>query len=249
MANANEDTKRSVTDDDLIDTDSLICETRRLCQRYIDEIVLPYSLCPWAAPALRNSSVQMHVITQQFSANSDLVPAARAVQSALFQVTDEAIELVLVMLPRCTFSRLEMDDLLRHVRQDGVRRDEREGEIAFALAAFHPDAEPDTTTAERFIPYLRRSPDPMIQAVRTSVLSKIDPARGSGTAYFDLKTMSLEALATPTAEPLRSKIARANLETCTHAGLAQLEETYAAILEDRRQVWARLRSENPVKGS
>lgn len=239
----------SVMDDDLIDTDSLIYETRRLCQRYIDEIVLPYSLCPWAAPALQNYLVQTLVITEQFPAPSDIIRAAAEVRRALDEVSDETIELVLVVLPRCTFSRLEMDDLLRELRQDGVRRDEREGEMTFALAAFHPDATPDTTTAERFIPYLRRSPDPMIQAVRTSVLRKIDPARGSGTAYFDLKSMSLEALASPAPEALRSKIARANLETCKRAGLARLEDAFAAILEDRRKVWERLRAKTPVKGS
>lgn len=230
----------SLMDDDLIDTDSLIWETRRLCQRYIDEIVLPYSLCPWAAPALQSGSVQISVITEHFSAPSDFVQAGSAARGALAQVSDETIELVLLVLPRCTFSRLEMDELLRQVRQDSVRSEAREGELAFALAAFHPDAAPDTTSAERFIPYLRRSPDPMIQAVRTSVLRKIDPARGSGTAYFDVKNMSFEALCAPAAEPLRSRIARTNLDTCERAGLAQLEERYAAILEDRRAVWERL---------
>lgn len=231
-------------DDTHIDTDSLICETRRLCQRYIDEIILPYSLCPWAAPALSNGAVQISVITGQFSAPADVPRASAAARLVLEASTDEAIELVLLILPQSTFSRLEMDDLLRHMRQVRDPIDHQQGELSFALAAFHPDAPPDTTTAERFIPYLRRSPDPMIQAVRSTVLRKIDPSRGAGTAYFDLKSMSLESLASPAPEPLRARIARANLESCRHAGLDEIEKRYSAIMTDRRTTWERLRGQN-----
>lgn len=227
-------------DNNYIDTDSLICETRRLCQRYIDEIVLPYALCPWAEPALKANAVQITVITEQFGPASDFLRASVHVREALSLCTDEAIELVLLVLPRCTFSRLEMDDLLRHIRRNGTQ----EGELSFALAAFHPNATPDKSTAERFIPYLRRSPDPMIQAVRSSVLRKIDPSRGAGTSFFDLTSMSLESLACPAPEPLRTRIARANLETCEQAGLDQLEERYSAIMDDRRRTWDSLRGRN-----
>lgn len=227
-----------------IDTDSLISETTRLCQRYIDEIVLPYGLCPWAAPALKNKTVQISVITENFSHPSDIPRAGRAALDALEACTDKAIELVLVILPRSTFSRLEMDELLRAMRQNKGSRDAHQGELAFALAAFHPDAPADTTTAERFIPYLRRSPDPMVQAVRRSVLRKIDPARGSGTAYFELEKMSLESLRDPAPEPLRARIARANLETCRNAGLEQIEERYFSIMADRNETRDRLWGRN-----
>ncbi len=226
--------------DDTIDIDSLVSETRRLCRRYIDEIVLAHDLCPWAAPALRAGSVQMSVITDKLSPSQDLSRAAELVRHSLRQCEDTRVELVLILLPRCEFSRLEMDDLLREVRQDGVSGSERRGEITFALAAFHPDAPPDVGTPERFIPYLRRSPDPMIQAVRTSVLEKIDPARGSGTAYIDLETMSAEMLAAPSPEPLRARIARTNLETSRRIGLKRLDEQIGSILEDRERTRARL---------
>lgn len=228
-------------DNKYIDIDSLTRETRRLCQRYIDEIVLPYSLCPWAAPALKAGAVQITVIAEQYSPPQDFARAGNSVRDALSTCTDEAIELVLIVLPCCTFSRIEMDELLRHVRRDGSPPDRRGSELSFALAAFHPQAAPDTSTAERFIPYLRRSPDPMIQAVRGSVLRSIDPSRGAGTSYFDLKRMSLDSLSTPTPEPLRARIARANLEACERAGLDQMEERYLAIMEDRRRTWDGLR--------
>lgn len=235
---------KSQMDHSHIDTDSLICETRRLCQRYIDEIILPYSLCPWAAPALSNGSVQISVITGHFAAPADIGRASTAARQVLDACTEEAIELVLIVLPQSTFSRLEMDDLLRHLRQARAHIEDQQGELAFALAAFHPEALPDTTTAERFIPYLRRSPDPMIQAVRSTVLRKIDPSRGAGTAYFDVKNMSLESLASPTPEPLRTRIAKTNLASCRQAGLDEMEKRYAAIMTDRRTTWERLRGRN-----
>ena len=37
--------------------DQLDFEARRLVQRYIDEVVLEFDLCPWAAPALRAGRV------------------------------------------------------------------------------------------------------------------------------------------------------------------------------------------------
>jgi hypothetical protein len=183
----------------------------------------------------------MFVITEQFSQISQLADASLAVRQVLDACTDASIELALVILPRCIFSRLEMDDLLRLIRQDGVPLPLDQSELAFALAAFHPDAAPDTSQAERFIPYLRRSPDPMVQAVRSSVLRKIDPARGAGTSYFDLETMNLASLSTPPPEPQRTRIARANLATCQKRGLDEIENSYLSIMTDHRATRERLR--------
>src|SRR5690606_24046672 len=180
--------------------------------------------------------VQMHVIAQQFSESSDFDVAARCVLDALEHTPDE-VELALVLFPLCAYSRLEMDDLLRSIRQltrpTGVSSTEaaasKQSEIEFALAAFHPDAPLDTTTPERFIPFLRRSPDPMIQAVRTSVLSKIDTDRGSGTAFFDADKLDFSLLEGPLPKSLRLRVAEANWETCRQR-LGELEERYQDIL-------------------
>lgn len=215
-------------------------ETKRLCQRYIDEIVVPFSLCPWAAPALAAGRVQMHVITDLFGDETSMHEAARQVIERLDH-TPLHIELALVILPRCEYSRLQMDDLLRAVRhmQRPVGIDLtsppsiNKGEVSFALAAFHPDARADASTPERLIPFLRRTPDPMIQAVRTDALAKIDPDRGVGTAYFDVKNLDLAALAHPPRKPLRLRVAEANL--CTYErSIAALDDRFEAILNDHR---------------
>lgn len=229
--------------DEEIELVRLVVETERLCRRYVNEIVLPLSLCPWAAPALQNDRVQISVITSVFDDPADMSAAAREVRDLLARVDDISTELVLVLLPRCSYSRLEMDDLLRAIRQDGDGRTSDGSERSFALAAFHPDAPPDTTSAERFIPYLRRSPDPMIQAVRHSTLAKIDPKQSGGTAFFDPEALDFHQLRSPPPKPLRQRIAEANLVTCQSAGLTALEERFASILEDRQRTRALLRSE------
>jgi hypothetical protein len=232
-----------------IDEAELVSGTTRLCQRYIDEVVLPYSLCPWAAPALAGGKVQILVITDVIAHSTSFIAAAQRVLSVLRDEVKTETELALIVLPRCEYSRLQMDDLLRAVRQKQrpvgtLKTNEapNDSEVSFALAAFHPDAAPDTSTPERLIPYLRRTPEPMIQAVRTDTLAKIDPDRGAGTAYFDLESLDLEKLSRPAPEPLRLRIARANLETCQARGLAELEACFRSILEDRDQTRAKRRS-------
>jgi hypothetical protein len=219
-------------------------ETERLCRRYVNEIVLPFSLCPWAAPALQKEHVQISVITDILDNPTNMSGAANEVRALLSRIDDVSTELVLVVLPRCTYSRLQMDDLLREIRQDGGGHISARGETSFALAAFHPDAAPDTTSAERFIPYLRRSPDPMIQAVRHSTLAKIDSGRSGGTAFFDAETLNLQQIMSPPTKPLRQKIAESNLVTCQRAGLSELEKRFASILDDRRRTHELLRPQN-----
>lgn len=225
----------------------LIRETERLCLRYVNEVVLPFQLCPWAAPSLQAGRVQIHVITDIFSPASGYLGAADQVRRALGQQIRPEVELALIVLPRALLSRLEMDDLLRAVREsrrfgDGAAQEEagRESVPAFALAAFHPGAAPDSSTPERLIPFLRRSPDPMLQAVRSEVLAKIQPGRGAGTAFFDPKTQNLASLARPEPLSLRAQIAAANFERLQGDGLKRLEEVYQSILLDHAETRRRL---------
>jgi hypothetical protein len=222
-------------------------ETRRLCERYVKEIVLRFALCPWAEPALRANLVQTIVITDFFSSPTDLPAAANAVVARLNQAVDSPHELLLILLPRAEITRLEMDELLRRVRNlQKETSSTNASEASFALASFHPDASPDATSPERLIPYLRRSPDPMIQAVRTATLAKIDPDRGAGTYYFDPQSMDIQTLSTPSPEPLRLRVAKANLATCQKLGFEEVEAQVQSILEDRRTSRVRIEARAPT---
>lgn len=219
-------------------------EARRLCQRYVDEVVLAFDLCPWAAPALRAGRVQMFVIHREISSENDFAAAARDAARVLGTCADTPdIELALLLFPRARVERLAFDGLLRRLR---VGEGEQRGERTFALAAFHPDAAPDRTTPERLIPFLRRSPDPMIQAVRTATLERIEPVSRAGTGFVDvtelvsLSLLAPESLLAPPPEPLRLRIAKQNERTLTERGVDAFERAVADIIADRERTYARL---------
>lgn len=230
---------------------TLVDEARRLCERYIHEVVLPFGLCPWAEPALDAGRVEIAVITGDFSDHHGIARAARAARTTLDDLA-ESVDLALVVLPRWHRSRLDMDSLLRIFRSlpsrlsqetlpdrtplhDGSERD-------FAVAAFHPDALPDTTDPERFIPYLRRSPDPLVQAVRNDALRSIDSRRENGTAFVSIAELTsiMSSSGAGRQKSLRARIAESNWQTIRKDGGRSFELAVADILRDRDETYRRI---------
>jgi hypothetical protein len=114
------------------------------------------------------------------------------------------------------------------------------GEVPLAMAAFHPDAEPDLEDAERLVPYLRRSPYPTIQMVRRTALDRVRGGADEGTAYLDLSLVASLDVHQPASPPLRERIARANLATVKRVGKDTVEAALRDILRDRDETEARL---------
>ncbi len=109
------------------------------------------------------------------------------------------------------------------------------------FAAFHPDAAPDTTHAERLIPFLRRTPDPSIQLVRASALERVRAGSPEGTQFVDAAALDLRAVYPL---PLRERIARANLATAQRIGIGELTRRLDEILRDRQETYAALAREH-----
>jgi hypothetical protein len=216
----------------LIDLPALEREAVRLCHRYIDEVVLPFDLCPWAAPALRQQRVEIIAISRAVEApGAPLLEAARSGSQALASLAGRPdIELVLLLYPRFELGRSDFDALLRSLRDAPASAE-------FVMAAFHPEASLDTSNPERLVPFLRRSPDPMVQAVRRRVLERIDPGRGSGTAFVPLAEFLAGGIDVPPEPSPRERVAQANRETVLRCGAEQLERTLADIHEDRRRTY------------
>jgi len=210
-------------------------ETRRLTARYLEEVVVELELCPWAQPALQRGSVQISVITDVFE-RSALASAARVCAQRLLAVATE-IELVLLVLPRLDAQRLDMDEVLRLLRDQMAQV---EGVATFALAAFHPEAEPETSSGERFIPFLRRSPDPLVQAVRFTSLARLEDKQTYGTTFLDPQVLVRSTFADGPAESLRARIARRNLNRVLERGLDEVKARLDDICEDRRTTHRRL---------
>ncbi|NLE86389.1 MAG: DUF1415 domain-containing protein [Myxococcales bacterium] len=209
-------------------------EAVRLCRRYIDEVVLPFDFCPWAAPALRQQRVEIIALSQPVATlGPPLVQAARQGARALDRCWQRPeLELVLLVYPRFRLARADFDALVRAVRDEAGAR--------FVMAAFHPDATADTSHPERLVPFLRRSPDPMVQALRKDVLDRIEPGRGTGTAFVSLDRFLAGDVSAPPGPSPRERVARANLETVQRVGLRDVERALLAIHDDRRDTYAAL---------
>ncbi|MDH5491691.1 MAG: hypothetical protein OEY14_07045, partial [Myxococcales bacterium] len=139
---------------------------------------------------------------------------------------------------------------------------------AAALAAFHPDAEPDDSSAHRLVPFLRRSPDPTVQVVNLRVLERVREGKERpGTTLLDPAALeaeaelweqpppagpaprapavhgrSADASASASQAPLHRRVAEANLRTVAELGIAELEARLSSIREDRDAAYARVRS-------
>jgi hypothetical protein len=211
-----------------VDLEELERQTVRLTERYLAEVVLAFDLCPWAAPALEAGRVQVSVLTDDFSTNE--FARLAAVCDAKLRDTRTDIELVLLVMPRLRAGRLDMDQLLMTIRTEMAKR---EGVASFALAAFHPEAEPDTQSGERFIPFLRRSPDALVQAVKFSSLAAVDSKLSGGTTFLDPATFDMASWSSEKQETVRARIARRNLGRVLDRGIGDLEARYTDIMADR----------------
>jgi len=206
-------------------------EAVRLHRRYLIEIVEELGLCPWARRSRLEGRIRQHA-----SGETDADGAVAATQAFIDEIVgDESVEVAFLIFPRLDVPRQRFDEI-------GARVNEREGArhppgaIPFMMAAFHPDAAADTKTPERFIPYLRRTPDPCLQLVRASVLDAVRDKTPQGTQLVDPATFDFTKLREEV--PLRERIARTNLETAERVGLAELARRMDDIRADRDRTYA-----------
>jgi hypothetical protein len=209
-------------------------EVLRLNRRYLDEVVEAFALCPWALRARLDGQVSERVFTHE---SPDFFAESLSALGALAREID--VEIGLFIYPRLRLSRLDFEHFVRRLRTIDEER-HPVGEVPLAMAAFHPDAEPDLEEPERLIPYLRRSPYPTIQVVRRTALDRVRGGTDEGTAYLDLSLVGSLDVHQPVSPPLRERIARANLATVKRVGKDTLEAAYVDILRDRDETEARL---------
>jgi hypothetical protein len=224
----------------MIDREALRAEALRIHLRYSIEVVEAFGFCPWAEAARMQGRVRTTIV---FGNASD---TAETFQAAILEEVDalesiEHLDVGLIVFPELTLSRLEFQHLAAHVRARYAQARAR-GDTSFALADFHPDAQPDLTTPERLVPFIRASPDPTFQLIRHCAL---DATRlGSpGTRFVDPDLLSgLELGSTPAAhiEPVHARLARANLHAVERSGVERVRALLAEIVRDRDESYARL---------
>jgi hypothetical protein len=209
-----------------------VTETLRLYQRYQVEVVEALDLCPWAKGARLAGRVRYWVCLQEH-----VEPQVVVAQLGRW-TQDSNVEIGLMLLPRLRLGREELERFSSAcMAADAARHSLTSPQ--FVTAAFHPDATPNLESAERLIPFLRRTPDPTLQAVRVSALERVRRNEATGTQFIDPSKLDLTTLK-PGGPSLRERIARTNLQTVERLGAPHVAAHLQAIADERAEMRPRL---------
>jgi hypothetical protein len=178
-------------------------EVRRILDRYLVEVVEAYDLCPWAKSARLAGEIAVEILAGT-PTHADWLAACRRAKGRVAMVV--APELA---IDRAAFAELR-DRIAAELHDMGI-------------ADFHPDAPLDLASPARLVPFIRRSPDPMLQLVSLEILRTV---RATPLASLTEQAQILTGNAKPT-EDVAARIARVN-----HATLSQHAARIAEILDD-----------------
>jgi len=220
----------------------LIREALRINERYLEEVVEALTLCPWAREARKGGSVERRVLLDRELGDQALSAALASVEAT---GRSSSIDIGLLIFPLLDVDRASFRRFVARLETAHGDAHPR-GRAPLAMAAFHPDAEPEMSPA-RLVPFLRRSPDPTIQLVRHSALHAARHTSDEGSNFAS----GLAALAPLTgAQPkvsVSEAIARANLRTIERIGSDRVETILAAIRDDRNRAYRAVAEDAPIR--
>jgi hypothetical protein len=164
-------------------SERLVAEALRLNARYVEELVIGWDLCPWAARAWQDGQVVQRVLTGDAL---DVAPAAAFIDE-LCATPDAAIGLAIFPRVACAIGAWE--GFVERVRR-------AHGDAPFLAAAFHPDyrGADGPLDAARLVPFVRRTPDPTIQLVRASLLARLRDDASADVGRANLATIRARGL-------------------------------------------------------
>ncbi|HTB61308.1 MAG TPA: DUF1415 family protein [Polyangia bacterium] len=208
----------------------LVAETLRLNARYVEEVVIGWGLCPWAAQAWRDGGVARRVLAEPAAAQASEISGVLAFIDEI--AARPAISIGLAIFPHATLTEAAWGAFAERVRRADQARRAPQEEAPFLLAAFHPGNPAPARTgtapldagavavanAGALVSFIRRTPDPMLQLVRASLIDGL--ARGG--------------------RDLSGEIARANFATVNARTTAALDALVGEIRGDRNATYARL---------
>jgi hypothetical protein len=199
-------------------------EVRRILERYLVEVVERHALCPWARAARERGELAVGMLWGEPALDAWIAEAVRLLAAPGTRVA-------MVVAPEAAVTRTALAAL----------RDQVAARLSVVgVAEFHPDAALDLATPARLVPFLRRSPDPMLQLVPLALIDEARAARagGSGAAGLARQAAMLGGLAAPARE-LADDIAAANHATVAAAGAA-IRAVLDDIAADRSAAYARV---------
>ena len=200
-------------------------EVRRILERYIVEVVEAHALCPWARAARTGGEIAVEVIFGEPTDEGWLA----AIDSAFAASTTRAnlpTRVAMIVAPE-----LGLDLAAFRAVRDRIATQRS----AYGIAEFHPRAALDLATPARLVPFLRRSPDPLLQVVPLSLLQSV---RASALPDRAQQAQILRGLANPPRD-VATQIAVDNHATVS-ARHAAIDAILDDIARDRDAAYARL---------
>ncbi|MDX2087431.1 MAG: hypothetical protein SFX73_06265 [Kofleriaceae bacterium] len=195
-------------------------EVMRVFERYLVEIVEAYDLCPWARSARLHGEVAAEVVWGTPSLE-EWVATAQAL------LVRPETRVAMVIAPELSVTPSD----LRGIRAEVTRRIPSAG-----IADFHPAAELDLTTPARLVPFVRRTPDPLIQLVPLALLESVRVVAPQPSLAE--QAQMLDGTAPPPKLDVGDRIAAANHATVS-AVRADILAKLADIAADRDASYAR----------
>lgn len=198
-----------------------LSEVRRILDRYIVEVVERFDLCPWARSARLGGEVAVEVLWGEPTPEA-WVEAGRAL------IARPTTRVAMVVAPESSVCERDLREL-RNVVTTGVP--------GTGVAHFYPVAELDLATPARLVPFLRRSPDPLLQLVPLSLLASVREAPMTHDRVVQLQMLG--GTAPPARGDVGDMIADAN-----HARVSADPAAFTAALDaidaDRRAAYAKV---------
>ncbi len=198
---------------------ALVAETLRVNARYVEEVVIGWGLCPWAAQAWRDGAVARRVLVAPAPGQTTEIDGVLAFIDEI--APNPAVSIGLAIFPRATLTEAAWGTFAERIRRADRARRAPDESAPFLLAAFHPGSGESATAAANagaLVSFIRRTPDPMLQLVRASLLDRPAPA----------------------GRDLSGEIARANFAAVNARTPAALDALIGEIRRDRDASYARL---------
>ncbi len=215
----------------VFDREALAREALRINQRFNDEVVVAFDICPYARMAFVDRTVLRSVVLpnsiDDFAGTLDVITA--------WERDPSLPEIGLLIFPTLSVTPRHFEQFNAAVRASC--KDRSIGSPMFVHAVFHPDYPTDARSPDSLVYYFRRSPDPLIQLVRHSTLERVR-GTGHGTKLFDPGRMDMDSyLAAPTRD-VTERITRDNYAFAMDGGRVRVDAILADIAEDRKRAYA-----------
>ncbi len=201
-------------------------EVLRINRRYNLEIIEALGVCPYARGARGSGASTVLVLPVEEASVEALLAVVEALEP------QGEIEVAQVVMPLAVGAPAAFSEVAARFGEANAKRHGGKRPV-FVHAAFHPQLTYYTDTPARLVPFFRRSPDPMVQLVRLSVLDSIHANRPRGTQFFDGDPSEFLRLLRARPESITDRITRENHERALAGELAQIEGLMAEIHADR----------------